>query len=98
MKILKTFCAAALGAALVPMAAVADDTAVTATQMQAVRSAIAAVGCVVDTQSAAASVETFTGYDQDRLALIVEALRATGEIVDIDDGEAIRLTSGVCAN
>lgn len=96
MKTFKILSAAALSAALVPLAASAAD--VTESEMQAVRTALASVSCVVSDSSTASMVENNTGYDTEKLELVVEALRATGEVIDINDGQGIRLTSGVCAN
>ncbi|TCP58643.1 hypothetical protein EV663_11923 [Rhodovulum bhavnagarense] len=98
MKTLKTLSAAMLVAILAPAAGLAQDSAVSPEQMQQLRDAMVSAGCVVASETTAGSVENTTGFAPELLAEIVEALRATGEIIDYGTEGGIQLTSGPCAN
>lgn len=92
MKAIKTLAILAL---LAPGAALASPTDA---ELQALRDAMAAVGCTVDNDTKAASVEAATGFDEVKLEEITAALRALGEIEDqTDDEVGIRLITGECA-
>lgn len=53
-------------------------------------------GCTVDSDAKAAIVEKHTGFDEDTLRAISDALLARGALVTTNEG--IRLTVGACAN
>ncbi|MGC9419493.1 MAG: hypothetical protein ACP5EN_11045 [Rhodovulum sp.] len=93
---MKTFKTLAILAALAPVAALAETSEA---DLQAVRDAMTAVGCMVNNDTQAASVETATGFDEAKLEEVVADLRALGEIEDQTGNEVgIRLISGDCAN
>lgn len=65
-------------------------------QLDALRSAIATAGCVINNEETATSVENATGFDEDLLLAAVEQLRASEEIVDVPGQGGIKLVSGQC--
>ncbi len=94
MKTLKTL---ALCAVFTSSAAFADDPIVpTEAELDSMRSAIASVGCVVDTDEAADAVEDATGFNEELLQASVEQLRVYEEIIDATDEGGIKLVSGNC--
>ncbi len=94
MKTLKTV---ALCAVFASSAAFADDVITpTEAELDSVRSAIASIGCVVDTEESASAVETATGFNEGLLQASVDQLRVYEEIVDASDEGGIKLVSGNC--
>ena len=60
------------------------------------RSVVTDAGCTIDNSTQAAPVAAATGFDRDKLAVIVQYLTLAGESEPTATG--FRLTSGSCAN
>jgi hypothetical protein len=96
MNILKTI---ALFAAFTPASAFAQsDLIATEGELDALRSALVAVGCVVDSEDAAVAVETDTGFEEALLEAAVGQLRALHEIEDASSEGGLKYVSGGCSN
>ncbi|MGC9368918.1 MAG: hypothetical protein ACP5DX_05185 [Paracoccaceae bacterium] len=96
MKIVRTL---ALFAALAPTAGLAQDSVIASeAELDTMRDALVAVGCVVDTEEAALEVETATGFDDALLEAAVGQLRALHEIEDASSEGGLKYVSGGCSN
>ena len=96
MKILKPL---AIFAALAPASAFAQsDLIATETELDMLRDALVAVGCVVDSEDAAVEVENATGFEEALLEAAVGQLRALHEIEDASEEGGLKYVSGGCSN
>mgnify|MGYP000389196035 CR=1 FL=1 len=96
MKIARTL---ALCAALAPAAAFAQSSLIaTEAELDILRDALVAVGCVVDSGATALEVETATGFDAALLEAAVGQLRALHEIEDASTDGGLKYVSGGCSN
>ncbi|WP_212525271.1 hypothetical protein [Actibacterium sp. MT2.3-13A] len=96
MKILKSL---VLFAAFAPASAFAQGSLIAAeAELDRLRDALVAVGCVVDTEEAALAVEADTGFDEALLEAAVGQLRALHEIEDASNEGGIKYVSGGCSN
>ncbi|GAA0288848.1 hypothetical protein [Rhodovulum strictum] len=92
MKPLKTL---AILAALSPVSAMAQP-AFTDADLDSFRAAMIAVGCMVNNEQQAAQVESATGFDREKLGLIVVELHARGEVDTQNAQQGVQLLSGEC--
>ena len=69
---------------------------VTADEVALFRTAVTEAGCSVATETQAEFVETRTGFEEAKLAIIAQYLTFAGESEPLATG--FRLTSGTCAN
>ena len=88
---------AALVAIAAPTMSFAQGMGVTEEQLNAMRSALTDVGCTVNDDTTAQTVESVTGFDEATLGVIVAQLRVYEEIVDASEEGGITLISGDCA-
>lgn len=96
MKTLKTLTFIAL---LSPTSAYAQsDLIATEAELDLLRGALVAVGCVVDNEDVAIAVENATGFEEALLEAAVGQLRALHEIEDASDDGGIKYVSGGCSN
>jgi hypothetical protein len=82
-----------LGAALIGVAGVATAQATNA-EKASLRSAMAEVGCVVDTEALRQDVMKKVGIDEARLGVIAGTMAMAGEFVEVPNG--IKIVTGPC--